>query len=155
MTGFHDVLKTWPFSVISYQSTWVVSQKIITFIKNSVKISDQTKSLNVWNFTHVLFSGEKHRKFAVPNLTVKRSFTARNTGDLPIYVAGFNINGLPCEGYGFRILNCGAFDLPPHGTHKIDIEFTPDFTLARIQRTLTIDTSLGVPVNYTLITTLP
>lgn len=155
MTSFHDVLKTWPCSVISYQSTWFISQKIIAFIKNSVKISNQTKSLNVWNFTRVLFSGEKHRKFAVPNLTVKRSFTARNTGDLPIYVTGFNINGLPCEGYGFRILNCGAFHLPPHGTHKIDIEFTPDFTLARIQRTLTIDTSLGIPVNYTLITTLP
>jgi hypothetical protein len=102
-----------------------------------------------------LFSGEKHRKFPVPNLTVKRSFTARNTGDLPIHVTGFNINGLPCEGYGFRILNCGAFNLPPNGTRKIDIAFTPDFTLARIQRTLNIDTSLGIPVNYTLITTLP
>jgi hypothetical protein len=86
---------------------------------------------------------------------VKRSFTARNTGDLPIHVTGFNINGLPCEGYGFRILNCVAFHLPPNGTRKIDIAFTPDFTLARIQRTLSIDTSLGIPVNYTLITTLP
>lgn len=104
---------------------------------------------------HNLFLGEKHRKFPVPNLTVKRSFTARNTGDLPIHVTGFNINGLPCEGYGFRILNCGAFYLPPNGTHKIDIAFTPDFTLSRIQRTLSIDTSLGIPVNYTLITTLP
>lgn len=86
---------------------------------------------------------------------MKRSFTARNTGDLPIHVTGFNINGLPCEGYGFRILNCVAFHLPPNGTRKIDIAFTPDFTLARIQRTLSIDTSLGIPVNYTLITTLP
>ncbi|XP_069697669.1 transmembrane protein 131 isoform X2 [Periplaneta americana] len=98
---------------------------------------------------------EKHRKFPVPNLTVKRSFTARNTGDLPIHVTGFNINGLSCEGYGFRILNCVPFHLPPNGTRKIDIAFTPDFTLARIQRTLSIDTSLGIPVNYTLITTLP
>ncbi|PNF21398.1 hypothetical protein B7P43_G15334 [Cryptotermes secundus] len=98
---------------------------------------------------------EKHRKFPVPNLTVKRSFTARNTGDLPIHVRGFYINGLPCEGFGFRILNCVTFHLPQNGTRKIDIAFTPDFTLARIQRTLSIDTSLSIPVNYTLITTLP
>lgn len=91
----------------------------------------------------------------MPNLTVKRSFTARNTGDLPIHVRGFYINGLPCEGFGFRILNCVTFHLPPNGTRKIDIAFTPDFTLARIQRTLSIDTSLSIPVNYTLITTLP
>ncbi|KAJ9592481.1 hypothetical protein L9F63_015897, partial [Diploptera punctata] len=98
---------------------------------------------------------EKHRKYPVPNLTVKRSFTARNTGELPIHITAFNINGLPCEGYGFRILNCAPFHLLPNGTRKIDIAFTPDFTLARIQRTLVIETSLGIPVNYTLITTLP
>ena len=104
---------------------------------------------------YLFFAGEKHRKYPVPNLTVKRSFTARNTGDLPIYITGFSVNGLPCEGYGFKILNCGPFHLPPNGTRKIDIAFTPDFTLARIQRTLIIETSLGIPVNYTLITTLP
>lgn len=98
---------------------------------------------------------EKNRKFPMPNLTVKRSFTARNTGDLSIYVSGFSINGLPCEGYGFRVLNCVPFQLPPNGTKKIDIAFTPDFTLARIQRSLSIETSLGISVNYSLITTLP
>lgn len=81
---------------------------------------------------------EKHRKFPAPNLTVKRSFTARNVGDLPIEIHNFRINGHPCEGYGFRILNCGAFQLPPNGTRKIDIAFTPDFTLSRIQRVLSI-----------------
>lgn len=109
----------------------------------------------IYNYSITFVTGEKLRKFPAPNLTVKRSFTARNTGELPIYISGFRINGLPCEGYGFRIMNCAAFHLEPNGTRKIDIAFTPDFTLARIQRTLGIDTSLGVPVNYTLITTLP
>jgi hypothetical protein len=105
--------------------------------------------------SYIFFLGEKHHKSSVPNLTVKKSFTARNIGDLPIYVSGFKIDGLPCEGYGFRICNCGAFHLPPNGTRKIEIAFTPDFTLARIQRTLSIDTSLGTPVNYTFIITVP
>lgn len=98
---------------------------------------------------------ERHRRFPAPNLTVKRSFTARNTGELPIYISGFTINGLPCEGYGFRILNCAAFHLQPNGTRKIDIAFTPDFTLARVHRILGIDTSLGISVNYSLIATIP
>ncbi|XP_049836735.1 transmembrane protein 131 isoform X2 [Schistocerca gregaria] len=98
---------------------------------------------------------EKNRRFPAPNLTVKRSFTARNTGELPIYISGFRINGLPCEGYGFRILNCAAFHLQPNGTRKIDIAFTPDFTLARVHRILGIDTSLGISVNYSLIATIP
>lgn len=63
--------------------------------------------------------GEKQRKFPAPNLTVKRSFTARNTGALPISVHGFQISGLPCEGYGFRVLNCEPFYLAPNATRKV------------------------------------
>nr|CAD7588573.1 unnamed protein product [Timema genevievae] len=98
---------------------------------------------------------EKNRLFPAPNLTVKRSFTARNAGELPIYINSFSINGLPCEGFGFKILNCNGFLLPPNTTRKIDVAFTPDFTLSKIQRTLSIVTSLGMEVNYTLETTLP
>lgn len=65
------------------------------------------------------FSEEKQRKFPAPNLTVKRSFTARNTGALPITVQGFYISGLPCEGYGFRVLNCDPFYLGPNSTRKV------------------------------------
>ncbi|KAL0273053.1 UNVERIFIED_CONTAM: hypothetical protein PYX00_005821 [Menopon gallinae] len=98
---------------------------------------------------------EKARKFPTPNLTVKRSFIARNVGELPIFVHNFFINGLECEGYGFSVLNCGPFELPANGTRKIDVAFTPDFTLSKVQRTLNIQTSLGMEVNYTLIMTLP
>lgn len=98
---------------------------------------------------------EKNRKNPSPNLTVKRSFTARNSGDLPITVKSFSINGFQCEGYGFKVLNCVPFDLPPNSTKKVDIAFTPDFTLSKIQRVLVLETSLNIPVNYTLVTTLP
>ncbi|KAK0097754.1 hypothetical protein PV326_013968 [Microctonus aethiopoides] len=86
---------------------------------------------------------ERMRKNPVPNLTVKRSFTARNTGELPIDIHGFYISGLLCEGYGFKILNCGPFKLNPNATKKIEIAFTPDFTLSKIERELLILTSLG------------
>lgn len=98
---------------------------------------------------------DKNKKYPPPNLSVKRSFTARNTGSIVIYVNNFYINGLPCEGYGFKVLNCEPFVLLPNGTKKIDIAFTPDFTLAKITRTLILATSLNLPVNYTLVTTVP
>ncbi|KAK6637148.1 hypothetical protein RUM44_007562 [Polyplax serrata] len=98
---------------------------------------------------------DKNKKLSNPNLTVKRSFTVRNVGDLTVFVHRFYINGLECEGYGFSVLNCEPFELPINGTKKIDVAFTPDFTLTKIQRTLSIDTSLGIDVNYTLVTTLP
>lgn len=90
-----------------------------------------------------MFSGERLRRSPTPNLTVKRSFTARNTGELPIDIHGFYINGLYCEGYGFKVLNCAPFKLNPNATKKIEIAFTPDFTLSRIERELLILTSLG------------
>lgn len=36
--------------------------------------------------------------YSVPFLTVKRLFTARNSGNLPITISSMSINGSPCEG---------------------------------------------------------
>ncbi|KAK7021786.1 hypothetical protein SK128_004918, partial [Halocaridina rubra] len=86
-------------------------------------------------------------KYYQPNFTVKRTFTARNTGELPVQVWGFNINDLPCEGYGFKVLNCEGFELAPNASHKVDIAFTPDFTLSKVQQRLVIQTNLGLVDN--------
>ncbi|XP_059479964.1 transmembrane protein 131 isoform X2 [Neocloeon triangulifer] len=95
----------------------------------------------------------------IPMLSVKRSFTARNTGELPVYVSNFHINNLPCEGYGFKVSRCQPFLLPVNGSRKIELAFTPDFTLARVQRVLKISTSVGGVdggvMNYTLVATVP
>ncbi|XP_076294204.1 transmembrane protein 131 [Lasioglossum baleicum] len=105
---------------------------------------------------------EQSKRNPAPNITVKRSFMARNTGELPIEVYDFFINGLRCEGYGFRVLNCMPFSLAPNATKKIEIAFTPDFTLSRIERKLVIATSLGSDsdiengmVTLNLLATLP
>ncbi|XP_071088410.1 transmembrane protein 131-like isoform X1 [Haliotis cracherodii] len=100
-------------------------------------------------------SEKKPSKSMVPHFTVRRTFTLRNTGELPFYVQGFSINGSPCEGYGFKILDCEGFEMPPNTSRKIDIAFTPDFTMSRIRRSLTVHTSLGPPANYTLQATVP
>lgn len=99
---------------------------------------------------------DKNKKVtAPPNFTVKRTFVARNTGVIPVKITRFFINNIECEGYGFRVLNCEPFELLPNGTHKVDIAFTPDFTLTKVQRLLILETSLNEYVNYTLVSSIP
>lgn len=86
---------------------------------------------------------ERDRSKLVTTLTVKRSFTARNTGELPIEVYGFYINDWHCEGYGFKVLDCTPFKLNPNATKRVEIAFTPDFTLSRVERKLLVMTSMG------------
>ena len=68
-------------------------------------------------------------------MTVKRLFKAKNTGLTPIYISGFEIEGQPCEGYGFKVLNCEPFTIEPSQSVDVDIAFTPDFTLSKVTRT--------------------
>ncbi|KAG1714735.1 Transmembrane protein 131 [Nymphon striatum] len=72
---------------------------------------------------HLTDCGRAHDKAKIfpSRFTVKRSFTARNTGELPVYISNFYISGSPCQGYGFRILNCNGFLLKPNASFVVDI----------------------------------
>lgn len=95
-----------------------------------------------------------------PQITVRRSFVARNIGEIPLEVTKMMIyppqvslwtwvmgwtsyDGDACEGYGFRILNCHPFLLQPNQTHSIDIAFTPDFTLSKVLSALLLIDTVG------------
>jgi hypothetical protein len=102
--------------------------------------------------------GSKHSRYSPPVLTVKRLFKAKNTGLTPVYISGFEIEGQPCEGHGFKVLNCDPFTVEPAQSIDVDIAFTPDFTLSKVTRTLTLQTSLSPEkrkINFTLQATVP
>uniref|UniRef100_A0A131YWF8 Uncharacterized protein n=1 Tax=Rhipicephalus appendiculatus TaxID=34631 RepID=A0A131YWF8_RHIAP len=100
--------------------------------------------------------GTRSGRLSQPNFTVRRGFTARNTGQLPVFVQGFYISGKPCQGYGFRVLDCHGFELKPNATRRIDIAFTPDFMLSLVEHTLELQTSLGPGhVAYKMSATVP
>lgn len=74
------------------------------------------------NNNNVCFSEKKQAKNTmVPNFTVRRSFTLKNTGELPFFIHSYSINGSPCEGYGFRVLDCEGYEMLPNTSRKIDI----------------------------------
>ncbi|XP_066258230.1 transmembrane protein 131 [Euwallacea similis] len=91
-----------------------------------------------------------NQKPYLPNLTVKESFLAKNLGEIPVQVTSFSISGHQCEGFGFQVLNCDPFTLPPNSSRRIDLAFTPDLTLQEVSRVLIIGTSLNSYVNYSL-----
>uniref|UniRef100_A0A914REY1 Transmembrane protein 131-like conserved domain-containing protein n=1 Tax=Parascaris equorum TaxID=6256 RepID=A0A914REY1_PAREQ len=66
---------------------------------------------NPKRLTHKLFT----------TLTVKRSFTVINSGEVAFTIVNMSLNNIPCENRGFKILNCRPFTLAPNETHIVDI----------------------------------
>ncbi|XP_043192988.1 transmembrane protein 131-like [Amphibalanus amphitrite] len=107
---------------------------------------------------HLKDCSRKPSKHMLPNFTVKRAFTTRNVGEVAISISNFTVNGLPCEGFGFRVLNCAPFQLQPNSSRKVEVAFTPDFTTTVVRRKLELHTSLqpaGQPLVYSLHATVP
>ncbi|XP_037086689.1 transmembrane protein 131-like [Pollicipes pollicipes] len=67
------------------------------------------------------FGSRRSGKYTLPNFTVKRAFTTRNVGEVPIHISNFSVNGLACEGFGFRVLNCAPFVLQPNSSRKVEM----------------------------------
>ncbi|KAI1885093.1 hypothetical protein AGOR_G00216640 [Albula goreensis] len=94
-------------------------------------------------------------KLKEPNFTLRRTFKAENTGQLPIYIQSTEISGYSCEGYGFKVLNCQEFALKPNTSKEIVILFTPDFTTSRVVRELRLVTAAGSVFVFVLNASLP
>ncbi|PIK44908.1 putative transmembrane protein [Apostichopus japonicus] len=90
-----------------------------------------------------------------PHFTVKRTLNLKNTGQIALHVNSWYINGQQCEGYGFRVLQCEPLFVQPNSTARLDITFCPDFSLARVVRTLQIQLANKEILEYNLIASLP
>lgn len=149
-----------------YEAVWV-SAKVV---ESEFRLGNRKPGSNVsltFNFT------EKHFSICNPSSThhhtlsghngfsaikyplLKRKFTARNTGEIPIWIKTFQIGDQICSGYGFKIVDCNGFALKANETKKIEIIFTPDFTMNRIMVPLKIHTNLSYDVEYTMVAQLP
>uniref|UniRef100_A0A667ZGX5 Transmembrane protein 131 n=1 Tax=Myripristis murdjan TaxID=586833 RepID=A0A667ZGX5_9TELE len=94
-------------------------------------------------------------KVKEPNFTLRRTFRVENTGLLPINIRTAEINGQPCEGYGFKVLSCQEFALKPNASKDLVILFTPDFTSSRVIRELKLVTCGGSEFVFVLNASLP
>uniref|UniRef100_A0A8D0E9G6 Transmembrane protein 131 n=1 Tax=Salvator merianae TaxID=96440 RepID=A0A8D0E9G6_SALMN len=94
-------------------------------------------------------------KLKEPNFTLKRTFKVENTGQLQVVIKSMEISGYPCEGYGFKVVNCQEFALSSNASKDIVILFTPDFTTSRVIRELKLTTAGGSEFIFILNASLP
>ncbi|XP_064808917.1 transmembrane protein 131-like [Oncorhynchus masou masou] len=94
-------------------------------------------------------------KINEPKSTLRRTFRVENAGLLPLYIRSAEINGQPCQGYGFKVLNCRQFTLKPNASEDLVILFTPDFTSSRVIRELKLVTEGGSEFVFVLNASLP
>uniref|UniRef100_A0AAR2JS89 Transmembrane protein 131 n=1 Tax=Pygocentrus nattereri TaxID=42514 RepID=A0AAR2JS89_PYGNA len=98
---------------------------------------------------------ESEYKPKEPNFTLRRTFRLENTGLLPIHIRSMEISGTPCQGYGFKVLNCQEFALKPNTSRDLIILFTPDFTSSRVIRELKFVSAGGSEFTFVLNASLP
>lgn len=135
----------------------IILNIIIFYLKNKHNIKSELKvfffqyNFNTWNerksvsvWTYLISGLEDKDQNHPPNLTVKRSFTARNTGVLPLTITDFSINGQQCQGYGFRILNCQPFHLPANSSKKVKTKICAKY-LTKCASTLCLVYQLSLP----------
>ncbi|CAD5215346.1 unnamed protein product [Bursaphelenchus okinawaensis] len=89
------------------------------------------------------------------NLTVKRTFILKNTGESELWIVNISISGTSCSDRGFRVLNCDTFILSPNETRTIDVAYTPDFLMSVNEATLQIYTHMNAtPWVFDLVATI-
>nr|CAB3258637.1 transmembrane protein 131 [Phallusia mammillata] len=124
-------------------------------LKLGGKLSNRRESLRFKLTESLLRDCRPENRKETPTFTVRKSFTAKNFGPLPLQVLYTMVDNYPCEGYGFRVLECERYLLQPNETRDIIIAFTPDFTTSQVHRTLRIVTQQGNVLTFNLNVTLP
>lgn len=137
------------------EAVWITARAVVPQFKfGNRRPGSQTSLMFEIGDKHLKLCEKKSQTGANVLITSKRSFTAKNHGEVPLIINGIRVEDNFCQGFGFKVFNCLQFALEPNESRKIEIAFSPDFTLARVVRTLHFDTSIGTSVNFTLLGTV-
>lgn len=71
----------------------------------------------------VIVVGAAPRGRPLSSLSVMKTVTATNPGQLAVFISSLRVSGYECGGYGFKIMNCKSFILKPNASRKIEITY--------------------------------
>jgi hypothetical protein len=154
MPGTYSTLLYLRNNLTIVEAVWLSARAVVPQFKFGNRKPGSETALNFEINEKHLKQCEKKNEKGNNTISSKRAFTAKNAGEVPLTIFGIRIENDLCVGYGFKVLNCEPFKLQPNESRKIEIGFSPDFTLSRVNRTLNFDTSIGSGINFTLIGTV-
>ena len=67
--------------------------------------------------------GAAPRGRPLSSLSVMKTVTATNPGQLAVFISSLRVSGYECGGYGFKIMNCKSFILKSNASRKIEITY--------------------------------
>ncbi|XP_061389090.1 transmembrane protein 131 homolog [Musca vetustissima] len=137
-----------------YEGTWISAKAVQSHFRLGNRKPGSPTPL-LFEITEQQLTAACPSKEDKPSIISRRVFTARNSGELPIWIDSIWIGDQPCRGYGFQIMDCKSFELKANSTKTIEIQFQTDFTATRITKPLTLRTNLTYAVNYVLVAQLP
>ena len=104
----------------------------------------QKESLNIVIDEAALgLNKQQHPTLPPSGFEVLRTFIARNSGNLPLFIQEFSIDDGGCQKFGFRLHNCGKFSLKPGEHTSFTVSYRPDFSSSLIEHQLVVTSSLG------------
>lgn len=71
----------------------------------------------------VIVVGAAPRGRPLSSLSVMKTVTATNPGQLAVFISSLRVSGYECGGYGFKIMNCKSFILKSNASRKIEITY--------------------------------
>ncbi|XP_020801323.1 transmembrane protein 131 homolog [Drosophila serrata] len=134
-----------------YEAVWLQARAVQSQFRFGNRRPGSASAL-LFELSTDQFQGCKSGNGAV---VASRSFTARNSGVIPMKIEGFLVGSLPCEDFGFKVIDCEGFELGENETRKVEISFSTDFTSSRVKRSLTLLTNLTYDINYQLLAQMP
>ncbi|CAF3697659.1 unnamed protein product [Adineta steineri] len=80
--------------------------------------------------------------------------TLRNTGNIRAIIHDLSFGNSKCNGQGFSVDTCSEIEIEPNERYDLHIRFQPDYTLAEIAETLTLNTNIGI-MTFPIIVRIP
>ncbi|CAF1157024.1 unnamed protein product [Adineta ricciae] len=78
------------------------------------------------------------------NLLFRKTITLYNTGNMKTIIYDISFDQNSCSGYGFSTPVCGNIEIESNEKYSLHILYQPDYTTDEINRTLTLNTNIGL-----------
>ncbi|CAF0885194.1 unnamed protein product [Adineta steineri] len=157
---------------VSYRPTQMIKHEMYFIIRNNLTIIESILvrgeggigSLRVGHrkatasMSPIIISiDEKQYKLCLniqSNPLLRKLITLTNTGNMKTIIYDISFDQMKCSGHGFSAPYCSNIEIESNEKYNLQILFQPDYTLVEVNRTLTLNTNIGL-ISFPIIVRIP